>query len=192
MRRCAVAIKAVRATPMVRSCSSVRDTARSRSCEAGKAVWMVAMVEASVESVEGTSEAHVALATSERVVGKPRGSYQEKRADEMGSKATTMAREPVLIGYHERRSPEGKNIGCTCAGCHDDDDDYGGGAMCERGGGAGCNGDAGHGGSGMMAGLMLLAAMVLATYKGSIVGRSVMKGRANSAAQGGSGAGGPA
>jgi hypothetical protein len=37
MRHCAVAICAVRAAPMARSCSKARDMARPRSCEAARA-----------------------------------------------------------------------------------------------------------------------------------------------------------
>jgi hypothetical protein len=71
IRRCAVAIWAVRVAARACSCSRARDAARSRSCEAARAAWMAAMVDASVESVEGGGEAQVASVTSDRVVENP-------------------------------------------------------------------------------------------------------------------------
>jgi hypothetical protein len=56
MRRCAVAIWAVKATPMARSCSRARDAARWRSCEAATTAWMVAMAATSGESVASAVE----------------------------------------------------------------------------------------------------------------------------------------
>jgi hypothetical protein len=56
MRRYAMAIWAVRGAPKVRSCSRARDAARSRSYEAARVAWMVAITEVSVESVEGIVE----------------------------------------------------------------------------------------------------------------------------------------
>jgi hypothetical protein len=53
MRRCAVAIWAVRAAPMVRSCSRARDAACSRSCEAATTAWIVAMAATNEESMAG-------------------------------------------------------------------------------------------------------------------------------------------
>jgi hypothetical protein len=57
MRRCVVAICAVRAAPMARSCSRARDTARSRSCEAATVAWIVAMAATNKESVAGAIDA---------------------------------------------------------------------------------------------------------------------------------------
>jgi hypothetical protein len=68
MRRCAVAVWAVSVAARARSCSRERDAARSCSYEAARAAWMAAMVDASVESVEGDGEAQVVSATSDRVV----------------------------------------------------------------------------------------------------------------------------
>jgi hypothetical protein len=81
-RRCAVAIWAVRVAARARSCSRARDVARSRSCEAARAAWMAAMVDASVESVEGGGEAQVASATSDRVVENPGGGSLGRRVGE--------------------------------------------------------------------------------------------------------------
>ena len=57
IRRCAVAIWAVRVAARACSCSKARDATHSRSCEAARAAWMAAMVDANVESVEGGGEA---------------------------------------------------------------------------------------------------------------------------------------
>jgi hypothetical protein len=53
MRRCAVAIWAVRAAPMARSCSRARDAARSRCCEVATTAWMVAMTVTSADDAGG-------------------------------------------------------------------------------------------------------------------------------------------
>jgi UDP-N-acetylmuramyl pentapeptide synthase len=103
MRRCVVAIWAVKAAPMARSCFRVRDAAHSRSCEAARAAWMVAMAETSVELVEGAEVAQLASMTSGRVAWKPGGGYRVKRADEMGPDSTVVARAPVHVGYPGRR-----------------------------------------------------------------------------------------
>jgi hypothetical protein len=91
----------VKAWPIARSCSQARDTARSRSCEAATAAWMVARAVASAESVEGAGGAQVASATSERVVN-PGGGFLERRAGERRS-----VRAPVHVGKPGRPSPEG-------------------------------------------------------------------------------------
>ena len=52
MRHCVVAIFAVRAALMARSCSKARDATCPRSCEAARAAWMVAMAATSAESVD--------------------------------------------------------------------------------------------------------------------------------------------
>jgi hypothetical protein len=89
-RRCAVAIWAVSGAARARSYSSARDAACSRSCEAAKATWMVAMVVASVESVEGVGEAQVASATSGRVVENPGGGCLGRRVSEGRPERTPM------------------------------------------------------------------------------------------------------
>jgi hypothetical protein len=67
---CAVAICAVRAAPMARSCSTARDTARPRSCEAARAAWMVAMAATSAESVDGaTTRGEVQVVSESRLEG---------------------------------------------------------------------------------------------------------------------------
>lgn len=71
MRRCAAAIWTVRVAPNVRSYSSARVAAHSRSFEASRAASMVAMVDASAESVEGVAKVQVASAMSGRVVENP-------------------------------------------------------------------------------------------------------------------------
>lgn len=103
MRRCVVAICAVKAAPMARSCFRARDAAHSRSCEAARAAWMVAMAETSAKSVEGAGGAQVASVTSGRVAWKPGGGYRVKRADEMGPDSTVVARAPMHVGYPGRR-----------------------------------------------------------------------------------------
>jgi hypothetical protein len=92
-RRCAVAIWAVSVVARARSCSSARDAARSRSCEAARAAWMAAMVDASVESVEGVGEAQVASATSGRVVENLGGGCLGRRVGEGRPERT-----PVHVG----------------------------------------------------------------------------------------------
>jgi hypothetical protein len=82
MRRCTVAIWAVSVAARARSWSRARDAARSRSCEAARAAWMAAMVDGSVESVEGSGEAQVASAASGRVVGNPGGGCPVRRVGE--------------------------------------------------------------------------------------------------------------
>jgi hypothetical protein len=82
MRRCAVAIWAVRVAARARSCSRARDAARLRFCEAARAAWMAAMVDASVESVEGGGEAQVASVTSGRVVENQGGGSLGRRVGE--------------------------------------------------------------------------------------------------------------
>jgi hypothetical protein len=81
-RCCAVAIWAVSVAARARSCSRAPDAARSRSCEVARVAWMVAMVEASVGSVEGGGEAQVASATSGRVVENPGGGCLGRRVGE--------------------------------------------------------------------------------------------------------------
>jgi hypothetical protein len=83
-RRCAVAIWAVSVAARAHSCSSARDAARLclRSCEAVRAAWMAAMVDAIVESVEGVVEAQMAAATSGRVVENLGGGCLGRRVGE--------------------------------------------------------------------------------------------------------------
>jgi hypothetical protein len=50
---------AVRATPMARSCSRARDAARSCSCEAAAATWIVAMTATNAGSAAGVIGAGV-------------------------------------------------------------------------------------------------------------------------------------
>jgi hypothetical protein len=91
-RRCAVAIWAVNVAARAHSCSSARDAARSRSCEVARAAWMAAMVNASVESVEGVGEAQVVSATSGRVVENPGAGVWEDmsaRVDQRGRLCTS-------------------------------------------------------------------------------------------------------
>jgi hypothetical protein len=57
MRHYAIAIWAIRATPMGHSCSRARDAARSRSCEAAMATWVVAMAATNAKSVAGAVDA---------------------------------------------------------------------------------------------------------------------------------------
>jgi hypothetical protein len=56
-RHCAVVIWTVSVVARTRSCSSARDTARSRSYEAARAAWIAAMADDRVESVESIMEA---------------------------------------------------------------------------------------------------------------------------------------
>jgi hypothetical protein len=93
MRCCAVAIWAVRAAPKLRSCSKAWDAVCSRSCEAARAAWMVAMAEVSVESVEGVIETQVASATSGRVVENLGGGCLGRRVSERSP-----VRAPVHVG----------------------------------------------------------------------------------------------
>jgi hypothetical protein len=60
MRRCAVAICAVSAAPMARSCSRVRDAARSRSYEAATTIWIIVMAATNAESTTGAIGARAA------------------------------------------------------------------------------------------------------------------------------------
>jgi hypothetical protein len=64
--------------------------------------------------------------------GEARGGCQEKRAGEMGSEATMVARVPMLVGYPRRPSLEGRTP-ATRAGCRG----CGRSALCERESGAG-------------------------------------------------------
>jgi hypothetical protein len=89
-RRCAVAIWVVRVVARACSCSRARDATRSRSCEAARAAWMAAMVDASVESVGG-GEAQVASTTSGRVVENPGGGSLGRRVSD---------RRPVRTPVH--------------------------------------------------------------------------------------------
>jgi hypothetical protein len=57
-----VAIWAIRAAPVARSCSRVRDVAHCRSWEAATTAWMVAMAATSAEGTGG--EADVDATTS--------------------------------------------------------------------------------------------------------------------------------
>jgi hypothetical protein len=93
MRRCAVAIWAVRDAAKAHSCSRARDAACSRSCEAARAALMVAMAEASEESVEVVGEAKVASTASGRVVENPGGGCLRKR---VGERRPVTA--PVIVG----------------------------------------------------------------------------------------------
>jgi hypothetical protein len=89
IRRCAVAIYAVRAAPMY----APAPVHGSRRCEAARTVWMVAMADASAESVEGVAEACVASRTSGRVVENPGGVCLERRVGE---------RRPLRAPVHDR------------------------------------------------------------------------------------------
>jgi hypothetical protein len=60
--------------------------------------WMVAMAATNAESVAGAVGAQVGLATSGRVVGRPRGGYREKQAGERGLDSIAVARAPLHVG----------------------------------------------------------------------------------------------
>jgi hypothetical protein len=85
MMRCAVAIRAVRAAPMARSCSKARDAVRPRSCEAARTTWMMVMAATGAESVDGVTTrggAQVVSATGRRGAVKPGGGCLEKPVGE--------------------------------------------------------------------------------------------------------------
>jgi hypothetical protein len=67
--------------------------------------WMVAMTKTNMESVEGAVGAQVTSATGWRLVGKPGGDYQEKRAGESRPDSTVVVSASVHIGYPGRLSP---------------------------------------------------------------------------------------
>jgi hypothetical protein len=106
MRSCAVAICAVRAAPMAHSCSTAWDAARTRSCEAARAAWMVAMAATSAESVDGATtrgEVQVVSAIGRRGAVKPGGRLPREAGRGEGRRGTEVTHEGGVAG--RSRSP---------------------------------------------------------------------------------------
>jgi hypothetical protein len=85
MRRCTVAICAVRAAPVARSCSRARDAARSRSCEAATTACIVAMAASNAGLVAVAISAGAARVKPDGgVATRVRGRQGEAEADDEG------------------------------------------------------------------------------------------------------------
>jgi hypothetical protein len=112
MRRCTVAICAIRVAPMARSCSRARNAAHSHSCEAATAAWIVAMAATNAESATG-----VISAGAVRV--KPGGGRRERgcageRAPRRGPRPSMKGMSTPASVASRRSSEEGKPSSAAC------------------------------------------------------------------------------
>jgi hypothetical protein len=104
---CPVAIWAVRAAPMARSCSRARDAARSRSCVAATTVWRVAMAVTNTESVAGAVDARA-------VRVKPDGGRRGRCC--AGKRLPRRGPRPAMKGGHPRQVFRGVGAQCSLRG----------------------------------------------------------------------------
>jgi hypothetical protein len=104
-RLCAVAIWAVRAALMARSCSRTSVAARSRSREAATAAWMVAMVVTSAEEAgeEVVTPGHVGAARAGKLGGEPWCGWATMVASGRGPRSVMYGAPPTASSLWESK-----------------------------------------------------------------------------------------